>query len=158
MTRWCYALALLVLSACDEPAPHTSTSTLPPPPLVSGKTLSSAAVDEELSTKPLEILKFRFTSAVKNRDPVDKLDHAKPGERVYAHFAVRNRTGKKRQMTVVFAVDGKEKTKVDLDIDESWEWRTWAYNTVAPNEKGTLTLSVTDDEGHPLLDEKLPIR
>jgi hypothetical protein len=158
MKRHAFAFGLITLGACEEPAPHTMISSLPPPALVSGAPRSSAAVDDELSTKPLEILKFRFTSGIKNRDPVDKLDHAKPGERVYAHFAVRNRTGRKRQITVVFAIDGKEKTKVDLTIDESWEWRTWAYNTVAATEKGTLTLAVTDDEGHPLLDEKLPIR
>jgi hypothetical protein len=160
MKRHALALGLSILLACEEPAWHTTISSVAPspPPLVSGAPLSSAAVDDELSTKPLQILKFRFTSGIKNRDPVDKLEHAKPGERVYAHFAVRNRTGRKRQITVVFAIDGKEKTKVDLAIDQSWEWRTWAYNTVAATEKGTLTLSVTDDEGHPLLDEKLPIR
>jgi len=152
--------ASLAVLGCGESSPAQATnSSGPPPMIVSGAPLSSAAVADELSTKPLELLKFRFTSGVNNKEPIDRLDHATPGKRVYAHLSVRNRTGRARKVTLAFAVNGKEASKVELTVDESWEWRTWAYNTLAASDtKGTLSLSIIDDEGHPLADESLPIR
>jgi hypothetical protein len=116
-------------------------------------------VDDELSTRPMELLRFRFTSGVEGREPKPELEHAKPGQRVYGYLAIRNRTGRPRTITLAWKVNGEARTTTDLTIDESWQFRTWGYNTLlAKDTKGTLELEVTDDAGHVVVEKKLPIR
>lgn len=117
-----------------------------------------AAIEEELSTRPMELLRFAFTSGVERREPKDELTHARPGQRVYAWLAIRNRTGQKRSIHLAWTVDGEERTKLDLEIEESWQFRTWGFNTVLPKDRGTLRLEVTDDAGNALVERDLPIR
>ena len=99
-----------------------------------------------------------FTSAIERREPKDELTHAKPGQRVHAFLAIRNRTGRKRSIHLAWTVNGEERTKLDLDVDESWQFRTWGFNTVLPKDRGTLRLEVTDDAGNSLVERELPIR
>lgn len=107
----------------------------------------------------MELLRFRFTSGVEGREPKDELDHAVPGKRVYAYLAIRNRTGKPRTITLSWKVNGESRTVTELPIDESWQFRTWAYNTLlAKDTKGTVELEVVDDSGHPVVEKKIPIR
>lgn len=156
--------ATLLASGCGQ-APEAgpasasastrSLSSAPRPPSSSAQ----AAAEEELSTRPVEILKLRLTSGISNKEPVDALDHATPGQRVYAHLTVRNRTGRARQVHVAFTVDGKVRSAVDLKVEESWSWRTWAFVTLKDSDKpGKLEIAVTDDEGLPLEETSLPIK
>jgi hypothetical protein len=94
---------------------------------------------------------------VKDREPVDRLEVARPGSRVYAHLTLRNRTGRDRGVHVEFLIEGKKRTELDLPVKESWSFRTWGYNTLQAKDRGALVVSVTDDEGHPLGDFTLPI-
>ena len=114
-----------------------------------------APIDPNL--KPLQVLRFKFSSDVKNREGVDKLSVLRPGQRVYAHFTMRNRSGSDRCMHLVFRVNGKKRTTMTLGIGKSWSWRTWAYNTVRPEERGFLELEATDDQGKLVLRERLAI-
>lgn len=166
--RWALAAALLSTSACDRSGaggtasasstPAPAPTVLPSPSAPRASSSSADAFEDETSTRPMELLKFQFTSAVKGREPVDDLKSAKPGQRVYAYFTVRNRTKRKRTIHVAFKVNGQKRTEVDLDIDESWSFRTWAYNTVLPKDgKGKLELDVVDDEGNGLVEASLPI-
>ena len=105
--------------------------------------------------RPLEVLRFQFTSGTKNREPVDKLWRARPGERVYAYVALRNRSGRERKVHVTFRVNGKTRTEVDLDIAESWSYRTWAYNTVLKTDLPESPLGKPvrlDEYGNPVYD------
>jgi len=107
----------------------------------------------------MELLKFRFTSGVEGREPKDDLTSAKPGQRVYAYLAIRNRTGTARNVTLAWKVNGESRTTTELKIDESWQFRTWGYNTLlAKDTKGEIELEVTDDAGHSVLEKKIPIR
>jgi len=107
----------------------------------------------------MELLRFRFTSGVDGREPKAELDHAKPGQRVYGYLALRNRSGRTRTVTLAWKVNGEARTTTELNIDESWQFRTWGYNTVLPKDtKGTLELEVTDDAGHVVVEKSLPIR
>lgn len=133
--------------------PYTAT----PEPVRSAPVVTEASANAEMSTKPVEILKFTFTSGVEAKNPVDSLTTAKPGAKVWAHLTVRNRTGSSRKVNVEFELNGKTRTQVELSVDESWSWRTWAYNTVPKDATGTLRAIVTDDEGHPLGDYSIPI-
>lgn len=129
-----------------------------PPPLPPSAPPPSSADEDETSTRPLELLSHQLTSGVKARAPIDRLSRVEPGERVYVFLTVRNRSGRTRQVHVEFRVNGALRTVKDLDVAESWSFRTWAYNTVLETDKpGKLAVDVTDDEGHPLLEESLPI-
>jgi len=108
--------------------------------------------------KPLQLLRYRFSSGVEHKKPVDKLYVARPGQRVWAHLTVRNRSGRDRCVHVELAVNGQSRTEIDLEVGHSWSWRTWAYITLRPTDRaGRLELTVTDDQGRLLLREHLPI-
>jgi len=114
-----------------------------------------APVDPDL--KPMQVLRFKFTSKVKNREGVDKLSVLRPGQRVYAHLTMRNRSGYDRCLHLTFRVNGKQRTALTLGIGKSWSWRTWAFNTVRDDERGFLELEVKDDQGKLVLRERLAI-
>lgn len=170
------SLALVaLLLGCRDPTPTSSSSPTPgasaptsvkPTPVTTpwgdGSAVTTpggdGSAEDELSTQPMELLRFRFTSGVEGREPKDELREARPGQRVYAFLALRNRTGRDRKITLAWTVDGAPRTTLDLEIDESWQYRTWGYNTVAPTDRGALRLEVTDDAGHPIVERELPIR
>lgn len=77
---------------------------------------------------------------------------------MWAHFTFRNRTGDTRKVHVVFRVAGDKRTEVDLSVDVSWSFRTWAYNTLRDGDTGDLSVVATDDLGNVLVDEKIPIK
>ncbi len=154
MRLWVAAVVILGCRSEGDAKTYTASSEPPRPP---PSAVSEQSADSEMSTKPVEILKFTFTSGVGSKNPVDSLTTAKPGTKVYAHLTVRNRTGSARKVTVTFELNGKTRSEVELSVDESWSWRTWAYNTVPKDAQGTLRAIVTDDEGHPLGDYSLPI-
>ncbi len=107
--------------------------------------------------KPMQVLRFTFTDGVEGKDPKGKLYVARPGQRVYAHFAMRNRSGRKRCLHITFRVAGKKRTAVTVPIGKSWEWRTYAYNTLRSDDRGPLELTVVDDQGVPPLKKLLGV-
>lgn len=152
-------------AACSDPTyqpPSASATASTELPSAEG-TIAPSAPDESSSgpidpDKPMELQRFQFTSNVKNREPVDKMWRVRPGERVYAFINLRNRTGRERSIHVSFKVNGKSRTDVDLNIAESWSFRTWAYNTVKKDDKpGKLEVVITDDTHTVIVDESLPI-
>jgi hypothetical protein len=161
------AAALGAMAGCrDAPAGAAAASAsaaplaLAPPPPATGpaQAARAAAIEDELSTRPMDLLRFAFTSGVERREPKDELSSARPGQRVYAWLAIRNRTGRPRSIHLAWTVDGKERTKLDLEIAESWQFRTWGFNTVLPDDRGMVRLEVTDDAGNALVERELPIR
>jgi hypothetical protein len=107
--------------------------------------------------KPMQVLLFRWTSGIENKDPKDRLYVARPGQRVFAHLRMRNRSGMKRCLKLVFRVGDDKRTEVTLKIGKSWNWRTWAYNTVKSEDRKPLRLTIHDDQGALVLDERLPV-
>jgi hypothetical protein len=120
---------------------------------------ADAAADDETSTRPVELLKLVFTKEVKDKEPVGQLQVASPGQKVFAHLTLRNRSGRPRKVQLAFSVGGEKRTTVELFVGDSWSWRTWAYNTTLPRDAGKkLDLEITDDQGHPLFEGAIPIR
>lgn len=147
-----------VTAGPDAGVAAAPTQALPSLPSLDAGKAPPGSYEDETSTRPLELLKFQFTSAIKSRQPVDKMVLAKPGARVYGYLTLRNRSGHARKVHLEFTVNGDKRTEIDLDVAESWSYRTWGYNTVLAKDKtGKLTLVATDDEGHELLSESLPI-
>lgn len=148
-------------AAPAQPSPGSSLGPEPasPRPNASASPSAgpSASADDELAS--LQILKFAFTSNVRDKEPVDKLDAAKPGQRAYAHVTFRNRTGSAREVDLVFRVNGKERSRVPLEVASSWSYRTWGYVTLRPADtSGEITVTVVDDTGEEIKAARLPIR
>lgn len=107
----------------------------------------------------MTLLKLALASGVRDKEPVDKLATAKPGQRVWAHVTLRNRSGGAREVDLVFRVDGKERTRVTLNVDASWSFRTWGYVTLrAADTSGELTATVVSDSGDELGVARIPIK
>ncbi len=146
-------LATTLLAACaDDPRPAATTAT-PPSSAAPARTTAPAAPADHI-----ELQKFVLTSGVKAKDPVDDIDAAKPGQRVYGHVTIRNRTAGSKRVTLSFRVNGDERSMVDLDIEKSWSWRSWAYVTLRKEDKGELTVHVFDDHGAEMATKSIPIR
>lgn len=122
---------------------------------VTAPAAGSAAEDDGALT----ILRFTFTSNVRDKEPVDKLEAAKPGQRVWAHINARNRTGSSREIDLIFRVNGKERSRVPLEIQASWSFRTWGYVTLRDADTaGEVTAAVIDDSGEEIASGRVPIR
>lgn len=143
------------LVACREPrgdAPPPAPSDAPPPAPPAPRPSTSAA-----PPRPLELLAFQLTSGVWEKDPVDELSHAKPGDRVYAHFKLRNR-GERRVLKVVFKVNEQARTTLDLKVEPSLSYRTWGFNTLRAGDRGELSVTATDDAGVVIVERTIPIK
>ncbi|HTJ81906.1 MAG TPA: hypothetical protein VL400_09275, partial [Polyangiaceae bacterium] len=84
-------MSMAVAAACgpsDGAAPSASASANGPTPTPSVATPASAEIEDELSTRPVELLKLKFASGVKNKEPDGVLESAKPGQRVYVHLTL----------------------------------------------------------------------
>jgi hypothetical protein len=163
-------LALAGGSGCDERADASPAAPSPaavaPPGTASARSASRAS---PAPTPPaqgsasgdkceLRVLKAVFTSDVKNKEPADVLTSAKPGQRVWAHLTVRNRCPSSRSLALSFQVGGSERSKVDLDIEPSWSYRTWGYVTLRKGDMGKVELAVKDEDGSVLVASTLPIK
>jgi hypothetical protein len=137
--------------ASPPPDAGTASTSASPPPIAPAPQPTAAP------RAPLELLKMTLTSAVKKKEPVDKLDAATPGQRVWVHLTLRNRSGAARRVHVEFSVNGKLRTPLDLDVDPSWSFRTWGYNTLQASDAGELAVRVTDDTGAEIGAARLPI-
>jgi len=137
-----------------DAAASASASASEPVPSASA---SASAASSALAI-PLELQRFTFTSRIKAKEPADTLDKAESGQRVWAHFALRNRSGETRKITVTFSVNGEKRTSLDLKVEPSWSFRTWGYVTLRKTDtEGELTLEALDDRGVPITSGKLPI-
>ncbi|MFT3774027.1 MAG: hypothetical protein QM820_52345 [Minicystis sp.] len=163
MSSRCTLLLLAAaLTACDERASAGTPDAAPPAPPPTASARPSAAPTASGSAPAtsgeFKVLKMVLTSEVKKKEPVDKLDAAAPGQRVWAHVTLRNRTDATKPIALVFLVGGAERAKVDLKADPSWSYRTWGYVTLRPTDSGELVAEVRDESGTVMERAKIPIK
>jgi hypothetical protein len=159
------ALASLGCDRCadaspgDAGPPPSTTSSAAPAPSASGTTPSAPGTSSASPEKgELRVLKAVFTSEVKNKEPSGTLKTARPGDRVWLHLTVRNRGDAARTITLVFKVNGKERSTVDLQVQSSWSFRTWGYSTLRKGDTGDLSADVKDEGGAVLTTLSIPIK
>ena len=153
--------AAAALAGCDERADASPALDAAPAPAATPTTTATAAPSGSAAAEKVElqVLKLVFTSEVKNKEPVDKLELARPGQRVWAHLTMRNRSAEARPVALVFRIDGEQRAKVDLKIEPSWSYRTWGYSTLrAADLGGELVVEVRDDAGKVITTARLPIK
>lgn len=149
------------LCGCDERASASTPDAAPPPAPTSSAAPApkpSASATAGASSGELRVLKMVLTPGVKNKEPDGKLDAATAGQRVYAHLTVRNRTDGPRPIVLAFLVGDKERSKVDLNVAQSWSFRTWGYVTLKDGDSGELTVEVRDGSGDVMERVKVPIK
>lgn len=147
------------LGCKDAPESTEDAGAIPSATASASTTIAPAAPSASSAPRePLELLKFRFAGGIKGKEPTEELKKAEPGKRVWAHLTLRNRGKDTRSIKVVFRVNGEKRTAVDLDVQPSWSFRTWAYATLRDADTGDVAVDVTDDTGAVLVSEKLPIR
>jgi hypothetical protein len=171
-------LCAAALAGCDERASAGTPDAAAPPPTVSAKPPNDGAASGPKPRAPSEpaapsatssaapaapagefkVLKLSFTSEVKNKEPTDALKSAEPGQRVYAHLTMRNRTDAQKPIRLAFLVGGVERTKIDLKVDPSWSYRTWGYVTLRAADAGEVVAEVRDDTGNVMERARLPIK
>ncbi|MBK8255502.1 MAG: DUF2914 domain-containing protein [Polyangiaceae bacterium] len=155
------ALTALLATSCGDSSKDASGAAAATPSGATTAAATSSAKSAKSKAEPaatgVDVLKFQLTSGVKNRDPIDKAESAKPGERLYGHVTARNRTGADQRISLSFRVNGDERSLVDLTVEKSWSWRTWAYVTLRKDDKGEVTVHVFDDHGAELASETIPI-
>jgi len=152
---WTWLAVSFAVAGCEgEPRPWEVMPTAPPSTTAApGEASKPTEVPERV-----ELLRFSFATDVRHKEPTDELQQAQPGDRVYAHVAIRNRTGHPRRIHLDFSVNGKERTQLDLEVEHSWSFRTWGYNTILDTDDvGELRLRLTNEAGELLSDERLPI-
>ncbi len=116
---------------------------------------SCAPIDPQL--KPIQVLRFAFTDSVEGKDVREKLSVARPGQRIHSHLVLRNRSGRERCVKLELRVNGEARTTLIQKVGRSWSWRTWGYNTLRKDDRGTLEAIVRDDQGVELVRRALPI-
>ena len=116
-----------------------------------------ACAPQGSDVQPMQLLDFRWTSGIDQRNPKDKLRVTKPGDRVYAYLRMRNRSGRERCLRVQFRISGKKRPPITLKVGKSWSWRTWAYSTSRSDDRGFIELLVSDDQGYEIVRQKLPL-
>ncbi|MBM4374962.1 MAG: hypothetical protein FJ095_07745 [Deltaproteobacteria bacterium] len=107
--------------------------------------------------KPVQLLRFAFASAVERKDPRDRLSIARPGQRIYSHLTLRNRSGRERCVTIELSVGNARRTTLVQKVGRSWSWRTWVYNTLRDDDRGELEAVIRDDQGNELARRELVI-
>ena len=138
-------------SQASPPRPPASPSAAVPAPAPAGAPPPAEAASPDAES--LQLLELRATSAIKDKEPTDTLRSAAPGKRLYVHLRLRNRTGFTRTCELTFRVGGVVRTTVSLEVEPSWNFRTWAYATLLPSDReGSLDLHVEDDTGAVLAD------
>lgn len=108
--------------------------------------------------KPLELLEAKLTPRVtSDKEPDGLLLAATPGDRAYLHVKLRNRTGATRKVTTRCSIGGEERTTVDLDVRESWGFRTWSYCTPRKPDVGkALTMELFEGD-RSLVKREVPV-
>jgi hypothetical protein len=155
-------LALTACAGCDEQAAAAGPPDSGPAPTPTAAPTQAPAPAPTASSSPeggeLKVLKLQFTSEVKKKEPIDKLESAQPGQRVWAHVTARNRTDATKPITLAFLVGGSERSKIDLKVDPSWSYRTWGYVTLRAGDTGEVVAEVRDDRGTVMERARIPIK
>jgi hypothetical protein len=154
-------------ASTDPVAPSGVTGAPSSPPAPAEGAPAGSSSSKPRPTDPAEaedqaemrLLKLTLAPGVRDKEPVSKLEAAKPGQRVWAHVTLRNRTGFAREIDLVFRVNGKERSRVTLNVESSWSFRTWGYVTLRPGDvSGDVSVSVVSDSGEEIGAAKVPIK
>ena len=105
------------------------------------------AGDDAPAGGELAVLEAETAADVDDRKPNGTSDSFSEGDSVNAWMKVQNPDGD-TTLSVVWKVDDNELHTFDLDVGESWGWRTWAQMTVS--QTGDWEVEIQDEDGEVL--------
>jgi hypothetical protein len=138
-------LAVLPAYAAEyaQPAAAQSGTT---PPAASQPAAAPAAQTQPKSTGT--VARAQFTSAIQDREPVDKLTNlANDKTDIFFFSEIKDASG--RRVTHRWEHDGKVQWEMGFDIGGN-RWRVFSNKTLDPNQTGEWKVSVVDEAGSTL--------
>lgn len=105
-------------------------------------------VDASPNDQP-QVIQAQLTSAIEQREPVDKIDHVelKQGNSERIHFFMRFRDLAEQQVSVRWYYQDKEITKINLNIGNNEQWRTHANKLLSKTRLGSWHVELRDASG-----------
>lgn len=91
-----------------------------------------------------QVIEARTASGVEEREPVDVSDTFSANDTVTLWMAVRSAEGP-TNLDVVWSVNGNEIHTYNIEVGQSWRWRTWAQMRVA--RAGDWNVEIRDGNG-----------
>ncbi|WP_459863177.1 DUF2914 domain-containing protein [Endothiovibrio diazotrophicus] len=114
---------------------------------------SVAPPDDGAEEGPRHLIRAQFTSAMKGREPVDRIDQIESDRRrVYYFTEFRDLAG--RTLAHRWEYQGRLMAEVRQRIDAN-RWRAWSSKRLLPQWEGEWQVSVVDEEGDVLRTDTL---
>ena len=113
----------------------------------------AAAATEQAGFSRGSVVRSVFTTAVKDREPVDKLNNAKSdAEHVYFFTELRDMSGQ----TAIhrWEHNGKVAAEVKFNV-RGPRWRVWSSKTFSPNATGEWKVSVINGAGEVIAEDMM---
>ncbi len=113
------------------------------PPAAAQPAAAPAAQAQSKSTGT--VARAQFTSAVQDREPVDKLSNL-PNDQNRVYFFTEIKDAPNQKVTHRWEYNGKVVSETSFDIGGS-RWRVFSNKTLEPSQTGVWKVTVVDEAG-----------
>ncbi len=115
----------------------------------------NAAIEEQSGFSRGSVVRSVFTSAIDQREPVDKLKTVEQDQpKVFYFTELRDMTGQTAKHR--WQHDGKVIAEVDFNV-QGPRWRVWSAKSLNPNATGEWKVSVVNGAGEIIAEELLSV-
>lgn len=132
-------------TASDATAESTPEST-------QATTETAAMPDEQAGFSRGSVVRSIFTTAIQDREPIDKLEKSSESERLYYFTELRDMSGQ----TAIhrWEYDGKVMAEVKFDV-RGPRWRVWSSKSFTPAWAGDWKVSVLNGAGETISEDMI---
>ena len=106
--------------------------------------------DEQAGFSRGSVIRSIFTSAIQDREPIDKLDKSSEADRLFYFTELRDMSGQTAIHRWEF--DGKVMAEVKFDV-RGPRWRVWSSKSFVPGWAGDWKVSVLNGAGETISEE-----
>jgi len=102
------------------------------------------------SPASVEIRELEVGTEIQDRELVGESERFSVSDgQVFAWMNARN-SGEPSEVTVIWSLDGRERSRYTAKIGQSPRWRTWSRITLRDRSRGAWTVTVLDQSGETL--------
>ena len=143
-------------AVAQETAPAVSQETAP---VAEQDTAPTTATEQQASDQSGfsrgSVVRSIFTTAVQDREPVDKLNNSKSdADHIYFFTELRDMSG--QTATHRWEHNGEVAAEVKFDV-RGPRWRVWSSKTFSPNQEGDWKVSVLNGAGEVIAEDMMNI-
>jgi len=139
-------LVVLPAYAAEYAQPAAAQSGANPPAASQPATAPAAQAQPQAQTKSTgTVARAQFTSAVQDREPVDKLSNL-PNDQNRVYFFSEIKDAANQKITHRWEHNGKVVSEIGFDIGGD-RWRVFSNKTLDPSQTGEWKVSVVDEAG-----------